>query len=120
MIDDSDESLVRYIAEWNAEIKKMSAMPMFNPKLWTAGINKFAEWAKQIYSYTFDLKLEKDTINEYYTVVTIYPRRRANKNDTLILDTRPANISAEKSITTRRFFHCYGRARYLYHVFSHG
>ena len=67
-----------------------------------------------------DLELEKDTINEYYTVFTIYPRRRANKNDTLILDTRPANISAEKYITTRHLFHCYGHARYLYHVFSHG
>ena len=42
-----------------------------------------------------DLELEKSTNDEYYTVVTAYPRRRANKNDTLILDTRPTNVSAD-------------------------
>ena len=58
-VDDSDEALEAAIAEWNKEVNKISSMPMFNPKLWQAGlkigaiyvqrgINKFADWASKM------------------------------------------------------------------------
>ena len=39
-----------------------------------------------------DLELEQRDGN-YYTIVSAYPRRRANKHETLLVDTRPTNVS---------------------------
>ena len=39
-----------------------------------------------------DLELEKRE-DDFYNVITAYPRRRANKNETLLIDTRPTNVS---------------------------
>lgn len=57
--DDSDENLARLEAELQKELGKISANAVFNPKIWTLGleiggiyiqrgINKFADWARSI------------------------------------------------------------------------
>lgn len=57
--DDSDENLARLEDELQKELGKISANAVFNPKIWTLGleiggiyiqrgINKFADWAKRI------------------------------------------------------------------------
>jgi|GEM_PF-880052 len=57
--DDSDDNIERLKAKWKKEINKTSAMPMFNPELWTTalelggiyiqrGINNFATWTKEM------------------------------------------------------------------------
>ncbi|MBR4384721.1 MAG: hypothetical protein IKP64_14335, partial [Selenomonadaceae bacterium] len=59
VVDDSDEANEKDIAELHKELRKMSAMPMFNPKVWTLGlrigirylqrgINNFVAWAKKM------------------------------------------------------------------------
>ncbi|MBR0061309.1 MAG: hypothetical protein IJP68_07490, partial [Selenomonadaceae bacterium] len=59
VVDDSDEANQKDIAELRKELNKLSAMPMFNPKVWTLGlkigirylqrgINNFVAWAKKL------------------------------------------------------------------------
>lgn len=47
------------------------------------------------------MPLDLDLGKDYYTIVTAYPRRRANKNEALILDTRPTNVPADAASALR-------------------
>ncbi len=47
-----------------------------------------------------DLELEKGD-DDYYTIVTAYPRRRVKKEDTLLVDTRPTNVSTDTASVPR-------------------
>ena len=39
-----------------------------------------------------DLELEQGE-DDFYSIITAYPRRKANKKETLLIDTRPTNVS---------------------------